>query len=54
MDAVWVVLVETYNDGQLEHVEPVIYASEQTARQHANRDGSDVLRVPVLTKLREY
>jgi len=30
------------------------YASRQTAEQHAERDGLDVRRFPVLTQLREY
>ena len=31
-----------------------IYASRQTAQQHANRDGLSVTTMPVLTKMRSY
>ena len=55
MERVWVVLVETYDDeGHLISVEVIAYASEQTARQHAERDDLHVSSVPVLTKLRQY
>ena len=51
----WVVQVEMHDDeGQLESVEPVVYANEQTARQYADKTRSYVSRIPVLTKVRDY
>lgn len=57
---IWLVTVETYEDGELEGYEVIPYASEQTARQHeerANRNGyqhASVRSAEILTKLREY
>jgi ribosomal protein L3 len=58
---VYVVEIEQYNDdGGLDAVEVVVYASEQTANQHADRvnkthyEHAHVRPTEVLTKLREF
>lgn len=53
---VWLVVVEQYNyDGDLTGVvEITVYATKQTAQQHADRDGGEVVGQDVLTKLRAY
>lgn len=53
---VWTVLLEEHSEdtGELLNVEIVLYDNEQTARQHAERDGGRVSRGDVRSKLREY
>jgi len=52
---VWLVLVDQYDyEGDLTGVEITVYATEQTARQHADRHGGEVVGQDVLTKLRGY
>lgn len=55
MDFVYVVFQDQHDDyGDLTGVEVIVYATEQTARQHADRHGGEVVRQPVLTKVRGY
>jgi hypothetical protein len=52
---VWLVYLDQLDhEGELTAVEVVIYATERTARQHAERDGGYVAPAEVLTKLRSY
>jgi hypothetical protein len=52
---VWQVFIEDYNEGgELVNVEVVMYDNEQTARQHADRDGARVGRGDVRSTLRQY
>lgn len=52
---VWTVLLEDHNDeGKLVNIQIVIYDNEQTAWEHATRDGGRVSRGDVRSELREY
>lgn len=52
---VYVVFQDQFDcDGELTGVEVVLYATQQTAKQHVDAHGGTWTRMSVLTKLRAY